>query len=442
MPAAAGSYDFGRLTRAPSQRFVVFVDDLDGLSEVERRFGRDDVVALSAEDVGSHVRTIRRDTLPADMDALALEHRRRPFAGVIHWREPNVVVATRVAERLGLSKVVSDPLLARDKLRMKDALRTSVRCAESMLVRTDEDIAGAPAGFFPGVLKPRYGFASICAVRVDDRRAALGELREKRNKLLTTRLDRVDVGVPADADFVLESFVGGTEHTVESFVTGGEVVLQIVSDKLPMAAPHFVERGDVMPSELDEPSQSRLREAARRGIAALGIRHGWTHAEIKLSDGEAWVMEIGARMGGGYTRDVVRQVYGLDMLHALFDYYAEGKAPALGPPRGSVLARRYLASGVTVAWDTKSSREVRANVVRLPRESASRRRGVFLGAPFSYEGTIAAYLFVGPNAAEAKRLSENADAALAPRRAEVPFPRAWYRAYLRGKRVLDLALSR
>jgi len=442
VPPPGGAYDFARLTRPPSQRFVVFLDDLDGLSEAERRFGPDNVVAVSAQQVGPRVRTVRRDTLPSEMAALELEHRRRPFAGVIHWREPNVVVATRLAERLGVATVIADPLLARDKLRMKEALRMSVRCAESRLVRTRADLEGAPPGFFPGVLKPRYGFASICAVRVEDVRGASRELVEKRDKLLTTRLGRVDVGVPEDPDFVLESFVGGTEHTVESFVADGEVALQIVSDKLPMAPPHFVERGDIMPSELDDGSQAALREAARRGIAALGIRYGWTHAEIKLWQGEAWVMEIAARMGGGYTRDVVRAVYGLDMLGALFDYYADGTRPSLAPPRSSVVARRYVAAGLTVAWDTKCAATTPPNVVRLPRESARRRRGVFLGAPYSYEGTLGAYLFVGPNAADARRLCESTDARLSPRRAEVPLPRSWYRAYLAGKRVLDLARRR
>src|SRR5581483_7317266 len=103
-----------------SPRFVVFVDDANGLIEAERRFGADNVVAVSAQRVGPRVRTIRRSALAAELGVLEREHRARPFTGVVHWREPNVVVATRVAERLGVDRVMSDPLLARDKFRMKE----------------------------------------------------------------------------------------------------------------------------------------------------------------------------------------------------------------------------------------------------------------------------------------------------------------------------------
>src|SRR5262249_24498385 len=128
----------------------------------------------------------------------------RPFAGVVFWREPYVVVATRLAERLGLPVVLSDPMRARDKLAMKIALReASVRCAESVPVACLRDLGRAPRSVFPGVLKPRYAFASICAVRVDDVRRARREYEEKRDKLVTTHIEWVDLGVPVEPDFVL-----------------------------------------------------------------------------------------------------------------------------------------------------------------------------------------------------------------------------------------------
>lgn len=373
------------------------------------------------------------------MDALVAEHRARPFSGVIHWREPYVAIATRLAERLDVPKVIPDALLARDKFRMKEALRAHVRCAQSALVRTAHDLAEAPRDLFPGVLKPRYGFASICAVRVEDVRAARRELTEKRDKLLTTHLERVDLGIPSDSEFVLESFVGGTEHTVESFVSNGDVALQIVSDKLPMAPPHFVETGDVMPSELDEESQSTLREAARRSSAALGIRFGWTHAEIKLRNGEAWVMEVGARMGGGYTRELVRAVYGFDMLDVLLDAYAGGRAPVLGPARGIVVGRRFVVSGLSVVWGGRGSADdaLDGRVTFLPRESKSTRRGLFLGAPYSYDGTVSAWMLHARDSAELAELSARFGAEFAPKQIEIPTPRSLYRMYLAAKRALD-----
>jgi hypothetical protein len=436
---ARSAYDFGRLAAAAPKRFVVFVDETDGLLAVRERFGADNILAISTGSVGAGVRKWRRETLEMDFSAVVDAHRARPFSGVIYWREPYVVVAARLAQRLGVPAVLPDPLLARDKVRMKDALRPAVRCAEVMPVRDATDIERAQPRFFPGVLKPRYAFASICAVRVDDVRTARREFAEKRDKLLTAHLERVDLGVPMEPEFVLESLVGGSEHTVESFVADSEVVLQIVSDKRPMAPPHFVETGDVMPSILDEASQVQVCAAARRAIAALGIRYGWTHAEIKLWRGEPWVIEIGARMGGGYTRDIVQAVYGLNMLQALFDYVATGSRPSLGPARCVALGRRFVVSGVSVVWNGCPVDRLPGNghVTFVPRESARRRRGVLLGVPYSYGGTVAAYLFSAEDKTELDRLDAEVGATLAPRLVEIPMPRSWYRAYLVAKRVLD-----
>jgi hypothetical protein len=375
------------------------------------------------------------------MAEIAKAHRERPFAGVVYWREPYVVVATHLAERLGLPVVLENPMFARDKFAMKKALRAqSVRCAESAVVARATDLDHVRPSLFPGVLKPRYAFASICAVRVDDILAARRELAEKRDKLRTTHIERVDLGVPPEPDFVLESFVGGSEHTVESFVANGDVTLQIVSDKLPMLPPHFVETGDVMPSRLGEEAQSLLRDAARRSIAALGIRWGWTHTEIKLWNGEAWVMEVGARMGGGYTRELVRAAFGLDMLRALFDYVSKGTAPVLGPPRAVALGRRFVVSGLSLVWDAHAVEKLggERRVAFLPRESSKRRRGVFLGAPYSYEGTVAAYLLSARDGTELDALDRTVSATLAPKQIAIPLPRTCYRAYLATKRALDV----
>lgn len=409
------------------------------MAAVRERFGDANVYVVSTRDLGDGVVTWRRETLERELAALVAEHRLRAFTGVVSWREPFVLIAHRVARLLELPVTLPDASLARDKWRMKEALRAVVRCAESTVIRSAADLAAAPARLFPGVLKPRYGFASICAVRVEDRPRALRELAEKRDKLLTTHLERVDLGVPTAPEFVLEPFVGGTEHTVESFVVDGEVVVQIVSDKLPMTPPHFVETGDLMPSALGSEAQSALREAARKAVAVLGVRSGWTHAEIKLWNGEAWVMEIAARMGGGYTRELVEEVYGLDMLEVQLDHALRGTVPVLGPPRGVALGRRIVVSGVTVVWDAGAIDRLAAEgrVRLVARESGPKRRGIFLGVPFSYAGTIVAYLVRAADRPSLDRLRAEIDRAIAPRRLRIPVPRALYRAYLVGKRLLE-----
>lgn len=429
------AYDPGPVSVDRPPRFVIFLDDEESLERSFRYFGEENVLAVSERNLGSRVLTFQRETLAEQLSEIARSHRSRPFSAVVYWREPHVLLAGALARRLGLPGALPEPLLARDKLRMKDALRQSVRCADCRLVRNEGDLFAMPSSAFPAVLKPRFGFASLCAVRVENREDAYLEYREKRDKLVTTHIERVDLCIPEEPEFVIESFIGGTEHTVESFVADGEVTVQIVSDKEPMAPPHFVETGDRMPSALDEPSQDLLREAARRGIAALGIQRGWTHAEVKLCNGEAWVMEIAARMGGGYTRELVRAAYGLDMLGAWFDFVRWGKRPTLGPVQAHAQGQRFVVPGVAFVWALGGTTS--PDVLLVERESSRRRRGLVLGTPYSYEGTIAAYILRAASPPALDNLRARIAPMLAPRFAPIRIPRGWYGAYLRAKRALD-----
>jgi hypothetical protein len=419
-------------------RFVVFIDRADAEERFRQMLGPGAVELVSRLPLGPSVRRVTRANRPQLFAELRRLHLEAPFTGVIYWQEHYVIVATELTRHLGLPVMVEDPLVVRDKLRMKRALAPSVACAEVTLLPGGLAPGPGVRVAFPCVLKPRYAFASICAMRIDGREELERELPEKRDKLLTTRIFDVDVAVPPDPDFLCESFVGGTEHTVESFVVGGVAALQIISDKLPMVPPYFVETGDVMPSRLTGRDRDEVLAAARAAIRAVGIRAGWTHVEIKLENGVPFVMEAAARMGGGYTRDLVREVYGIDMLRALVDGHLGAPAPAPPEPRKAVVARRLICPGVSLVVGVGGLDEAkrRPDFRLVTSESMPRPRGLVLGMPYSYGGTLLSYFVSGGSPSDALEKSEDVARRLEVRSIGIRrLPAAWYRAYLRVKRA-------
>ena len=147
---------------------------------------------------------------------------------------------------------------------------------------------------FPCVLKPRFGFNSRSAVLVTDK----GQL-----ETVYTEQYRLYLQLPkqdgTSADFVVEELIPGSEHTIETLVKDGRPLFHLLSDKLAMTPPFFVEIGDNMPTSLAPSRQATCIAAVERAIRLMEISNGWAHTEVKLEDCRAVVVECAARMGGG-----------------------------------------------------------------------------------------------------------------------------------------------
>ena len=140
-----------------------------------------------------------------------------------------------------------------------------------------------------------------------------------------------------DKSVMIEQFIEGPEFSVEIIVWQGEAHVLTVTDKKTTEAPYFVELGHNQPSVFPEEMQARLKETAVAGVKALGLDNCAAHAELKLMDGEPYLMEIGARLGGDFiSTELTHLSTGVDMVAAAIDV-ALGVEPDLSPketPKG------------------------------------------------------------------------------------------------------------
>jgi hypothetical protein len=215
---------------------------------------------------------------------------------------------------------------------------------------------------------------------------------------------RHPLAIPSD-DMLLESFVGGMEHNVELFLANGNSVFELVSDKLPMEGAYFVKTGHVMPSRLSPADVNRVKEAARAAATAVGIEWGWAHAEIKLADGVANVIEIAARPGGGYTRKMVKLAYDLDMRRILIDAHLGSLPVQPLREKNTVFGRNIVSEGIELVFSmpglatarkSEGFMELRNRFIGMPR--------IFVGPPLSFDSTIMSYFAFEPSAEKATEI--------------------------------------
>lgn len=134
-----------------------------------------------------------------------------------------------------------------------------------------------------------------------------------------------------DDSVMLEQFIEGPEFSVEVIVWQGEPHVMAVTDKKTTEAPYFVELGHNQPSTYPLDIQLKLMNGAVAGCKALGLTNCAAHCELKVQNGEAYLMEIGARMGGDFiSTELTHLSTGIDMVAATIDVVL-GVEPDLQP---------------------------------------------------------------------------------------------------------------
>ncbi|MDH5470004.1 MAG: ATP-grasp domain-containing protein, partial [Gammaproteobacteria bacterium] len=236
---------------------------------------------------------------PAALSQLLEAGRERPFAGVVATDDATVELGSRIAARLDLPH---NPPEAAQMSRRKHLSRQALAAAgvsipDFTILDLDQPLDPQLADFIlPGVVKPLSLSASRGVIRVDSRADAISAC---------SRIENILAGESVADDYdarhlLLESFVSGPEVAIEGLLhEGGLTVLAIFDKPDPMQGPYFEETYYITPSRHAESDQQRLIECTQHACAAIGLREGPVHAELRIHAGQPVVMEVAARTIGG-----------------------------------------------------------------------------------------------------------------------------------------------
>jgi len=372
----------------------------------QRRYSDVAFTFVSFSKINDDVILLDNNNLHQTTAALRRLHEKSPFGGVLNRREKFVIPASIIAKNLNLLPITGNPYLARDKHLMLKTISKSTPCARTILLKAKNFEKKLPDPEYPCVIKPRYGFNSRCARKIETRKQLKKEL--ERHFRIYASFKHEDI---ACNDFVAETYIGGTEHTVEALVKDSGIILSIISDKNPMKPPFFIEVGDTMPSRLPETQQKKIQEAAGKAISSLGIKNGWTHIEVKIYNNKIYIIEAAARMGGGYFEEMIQEVYGIDRMRLLIDIHLQKKIDKLPLPLKIVNGRRIVSYGMAYVLRVYGVNKILENHnARLvwPGNPKKMKRLV-IGPPYDYKNTIFEYFITGQSMAEIENICRKLD---------------------------------
>lgn len=231
--------------------------------------------------------------------------------GVVSTTELSVHITAYVAEKLGLlGNPVDVAAVITDKYRNRECIKDlpdllSPKYVEATCI---EDIENSGVTY-PMILKPVSlgGKRGITVVHCHSELSSAFEYAAKSFR----------VGVKPQ--IIAEQFLdGGMECSVESISYKGQHTIVQITQKDSGGAPHCVELGHHQPAPLSSEIWNKVVKGVSSGLTAIGLTNGPCHTEIKIINGEVYLIEFNARPGGGHIwYPLVELSTGFDVMAAI-----------------------------------------------------------------------------------------------------------------------------
>ena len=306
--------------------------------------------ARKAEALALDYRDLEKST-----NAIEAYAQENPVGAILGLDDSGTLLAASASKRLGLAHNSPEAAkAARNKYVMRQRFAAAGAPSPKFHYFRLKDDAEEIAKLvdYPCVLKPITLSGSRGVMRADNAQELIERIARLKQIL---KLERCD-------EFLVEDYIPGVEVALEGLLDAGELHVLALFDKPdPLEGSYFEETIYVTPSRLPDETQAQILAATRQGAAALGLRDGPVHAELRVNEDGAWLVEMASRSIGGMCSEslhfqmdmnleelILRQAFGMDFLEAKLEQWAQGVMMIPIPAAG-------LLKGV---WGVGEAREV------------------------------------------------------------------------------------
>jgi biotin carboxylase len=257
-----------------------------------------------------------------------------PLAAVVGVDDDTTLLAAMASRTLGLAgNSPASVEAAQNKYQMRTLLAEAGELSPEfrLLSTSDDPERAAAATAYSCVLKPVFLAASRGVIRADNTHEFVTAFRRIQAILADPAVH--DRGGDWADRILVESFIPGVEVALEGMLHGGQLQVLALFDKPdPLDGPYFEETIYVTPSRHPKATQLEVAETVERAAKALGLTQGPVHAELRLNDDGAWLVEIAARSIGGLCSTVLEFGTGLSLEDLILRQAIGADLPAIPDP--------------------------------------------------------------------------------------------------------------
>jgi len=233
----------------------------------------------------------------AALDLLLTLARQQKYDAVVGTDDSTLELAAILAEKTGLQQ--NDPSSVRIA-RRKDLSRLSLQRAgiqvpeftviEATINRPIDELQFD----FPCVVKPLALSGSRGVIRADSSKD-LSIAIQRSLKIIMQEHDLYE-----KEHLIIEQFIPGREFAVEAMLSDECLEVMAIFDKPdPLDGPYFEETYYISPARITDRERQLIVDTVQNSCKAYGLITGPVHAECRLNEDGAWLIELAARTIGG-----------------------------------------------------------------------------------------------------------------------------------------------
>ena len=261
---------------------------------------------------------------------------KNPVDAIISVDDRATVLAALASAQLGLPHNSPEAAIAsRDKLRMREMLAAhgvQVPCFRRFSA-AENPAAISGSIDYPCVVKPTLLSGSRGVIRANNPEEFIAAFERTRAIIASNGF------ALGQTDILVERFVPGFEVALEGLLTNGSLRVLALFDKPdPLDGPFFEETIYVTPSRLPKETQCAIADCVTRGAAALRMREGPVHAELRINEEGPWLIEMASRSIGGLCSSVLEFGTGITLEELILTHAVGGEI--------GVVERTHRAAGV------------------------------------------------------------------------------------------------
>lgn len=243
----------------------------------------------------------------SDKELVLQEAQEEKVDGILSTGDFSVVPAAYATEKLGLPSLgFNVAKLVTNKLKLFQRFKKhGIKIPKSFIAKNLRDAKKIVKKLgFPIILKPEASFGgSRGIIRVN----SINELKKAWDFTKKNNLEK---------KIIVEKFLDGIEHTIESITINGKTKTLAISDKKRISDKYCVGMSLEYPSLQNRNIQNKLKKLVKNAVNSCGIKNGVTHIESISYKGNVYIIDFGARGGaGGYIpAQIVPELNGIQMM--------------------------------------------------------------------------------------------------------------------------------
>ena len=222
---------------------------------------------------------------------------RQSYDAVIGTDDSTLELAAKLAERTGLQQNLPSAvrIAGRKDLSRYCLQQAGIKVPAFTVLEPGEDDSLASPNFgFPCVIKPLALSGSRGVIRADSNSSFTKGVKRSL-KIISEEID-----IYEKSHLLVEQFIAGREFAIEGMLSDSLLEILAIFDKPdPLDGPYFEETFYISPARITKDEKRLIIETVQNACSAYGLTTGPVHAECRLNEQGAWLIELAARTIGG-----------------------------------------------------------------------------------------------------------------------------------------------